>query len=597
MHSPIQQYLDSVHERLFDVHGGEQPKNNPSLAEADPDLCGLAMTTADGYTYTSGDAEVPFSMQSISKVFCYAIALQDRGFRYMDSKIDVEPSGSSFKDLSSEANTGRPKNPLINIGAIAATAQILPDSDGEVFDKILRIMSDCAARQLEVDEISYEADRDGGMHNRALSWFLASWGIIDGDPLPAFDDYSRQCAILTSAKDLSIMASTLTNLGVNPVTGKRVFSRSVAQRVMSVMLTCGMYDDSGDWVSSVGMPAKSGVGGGIISVLPGQLGIATYAPPLDRHGSSVRGLAAHRILSRDLELHFVRTSKAGLSTIRAHETIDHVPSTTRRPESAEAVLAEHGCRAHVLEVMGDLLFSGIEVLSREVATFGSETVCVVVDLSRADHVAEVSIKAISRLATALANVGTALALVDPFDRLDSLLVPVDMRVEIFEDRNDALTWAEDQILIEFGDDSCFPDDSIATPLMFSGLDETIRKKFVSLLKREEYETGEMVRRVGDEFDGIRFIVSGEIHTMTAEDEGGEIIAQLVAGMSFGELALNEVYNQPFDVRAAEPTVVELLSKSAIEKLEKTDPEAAALLWRAIAVEGFIRLGQIMRGVN
>lgn len=597
MQSPIQQYLDSVHERLFDVHGGEQPQNNPSLAEADPDLCGLAMTTADGYTYTSGDAEVPFSMQSISKVFCYAIALQDRGFRFMDAKIDVEPSGSSFKDLSSEANTGRPKNPLINIGAIAATAQILPDSDGEVFDKILRVMSDCAARDLEVDEVSYEADRDGGMHNRALSWFLASWGIIDGDPLPAFDDYSRQCAILTSAKDLSIMSATLTNLGVNPVTGKRVFSRQVAQRVLSVMLTCGMYDDSGDWVSSVGMPAKSGVGGGIISALPGQLGIATYAPPLDQHGSSVRGLAAHRILSRDLELHFVRTSKAGLSTIRTHDTIDHVPSTTRRPEAAEAVLAEYGERAHVLEVMGDLLFSGIEVLSREVATFDKNTVCVVVDLSRADHIAEVSVKAISRLAAALADVDTSLGLVDPFDRLANLLVPVDMQVEIFEDRNDALSWAEDQILRQYGDEDCFPDEAISTPVLLEGIDEKIREKVVSLLKREEYDTGDIVRKVGDEFDGIRFIVSGEVHTLNPEDEGGDVNAQLVAGMSFGELALNETYHQPFDVRVAEPTVVELLSKSAIEKLEKSDPEAAAMLWRAIAVEGYIRLGQVMRGVN
>ena len=170
------------------------------------------------------------------------------------------------------------------------------------------------------------------------------------------------------------MGATLAAGGKNTVTAERVLDEWVAQQTMSVMLTCGMYDDSGDWVSSVGMPAKSGVGGGIISALPGQLGIATYAPPLDQHGSSVRGLAAHRILSRDLELHFVRTSKAGLSTIRTHDTIDHVPSTTRRPEAAEAVLAEYGERAHVLEIMGDLLFSGIEVLSREVATFDRNTV-------------------------------------------------------------------------------------------------------------------------------------------------------------------------------------------------------------------------------
>ena len=167
-------------------------------------------------------------------------------------------------------------------------------------------MSACAGRELRLDEDVLAADLRDGAHNRGLSWFLSSWGIIDGDPTTAFEDYTRQCAVTVTAVDLSVMAATFANLGVNPLTDERVFTEEVVERVLSVMTTCGMYDDSGDWVATVGLPAKSGVGGGIISVLPGQLGIATFSPPLDQHGNSAKGIIVHEEMSEDLGLHFVR---------------------------------------------------------------------------------------------------------------------------------------------------------------------------------------------------------------------------------------------------------------------------------------------------
>ncbi|WP_101652226.1 glutaminase A [Brevibacterium ihuae] len=595
MYAPIQRYLDTVHESLLDIRGGSTKSSNTVLASQDPNLCGLAMTTSDGFTYTAGDAEVPFAIQSISKVFCYAIALQDRGFAYMDSKIDVEPSGSSFADLSSESGSGRPKNALINIGAIAATGQILPERGRTVFDKILSVMSACAGRQLIMDEDVHSQDSQGSAHNRGLTWFLSSWGILEGDPNPAHDDYTKQCAIAVTAKDLSVMAATLANLGVNPVTQERVFDTRVVQRVLSVMLTCGMYDDSGDWVASVGLPAKSGVGGGIISVLPGQLGLASFSPPLDEHGSSVRGLAAHRQISSDLELHFVRTSKAGLSTIRSNETIDKTPSTTRRPEAAEKVLAEHGHQAHVVEVMGDLLFSGAEVLSRAVAVFGDDTECIVIDLSRADDIAEVSVGQLSRMARALDESGIALGLVDPDDRLAELMVPVEMDVEIFGSRNEALTWAENRILEEYGDADCFPDEEADRPTLIGSIDPEFREKIAEHLVDEEYAAGDVIRRIGQKFDGIRFITSGTVHTLSPADRGREVVSILTAGMSFGELSLNDHFKQPFTVKAETDTEIKLLPKDAIEKMMETDPITVSHLWRAIAVEGYARLGQVLRG--
>lgn len=597
MYAPIQKYLDDLRHDLLRVQGGSTDSPNTVLAEQNPNMFGLAMTTSDGFTYSSGDADVPFAIQSISKVFCYGIALQDRGFVFMDSKIDVEPSGSSFNDLSSESGSGRPKNALINIGAIAATAHIIPERGESVFDKILRVLSACAGRSLEIDEGVYQADSEGGAHNRALSWFLSSWGIIEGDPVPAHENYTRQCAVATTAKDLSVMAATLANLGVNPVTGERVFDTKVVQRVLSVMLTCGMYDDSGGWATSVGMPAKSGVGGGIISVLPGQLAVSSFSPPLDEHGSSVRGLAAHRHMSSDLELHFVRTSKAGLSTIRSNETIDKMPSTTRRPEAAEQVLGEYGHLAHVVEVMGDLLFSGVEIVSREIAKFGDDTVCIVLDLSRVDDVAEVSVRSLSRLARALDSAQIALGVVDPDDRLTELMVPVEMDIAIFGVRNEALTWAEDRVLLKFGDEDCFPDEETERPTLLDSITEEYTEVIEKHLIHETYDAGDVIRKIGQRFDGIRFIVSGTVETLAAAEDGRDVMSVLTAGMSFGELALNEHLKQPFTVRAQTDTEITLLTKQALEELMETDPVTVAHLWRAIAVEGYVRLGQVLRGYS
>src|SRR5699024_2762492 len=223
-----------------------------------------------------------------------------------------------------------------------------------------------------------------GAHNRGLAWFLSSWGIIDGDPGAAFDDYTRQCAVSVTAADLSVMASTLANLGVNPVTGARVFTEEVVERVLSVMTTCGMYDDSGDWVTTVGLPAKSGVGGGIISVLPGQLGIATFSPPLDEHGNSASGIIVHEEMSADLGLHFVRAASVGRSSVRGHGTIDVIHSTVRRPAEADLVLAEHGDHAHVVELVGDIQFAGFEAVSRLIGEL-DDPLCVVLDLTKVDN--------------------------------------------------------------------------------------------------------------------------------------------------------------------------------------------------------------------
>lgn len=603
MRSPVQSYLLSLHEtvscadpfadaRLSRHRTAAAPEPEADalvLYDANPTRMGIAMTTADGHTYRVGDADVPFSIQSISKVFVYGLALMDAGFDAVDSKIDVEPSGSAYNDISSESGSGRPKNPLINIGAIAAASLVKPDEGQTVFDRILATMSACAGRPLSLDQDILDQDLRAGAHNRGLSWFLSSWGIIDGDPAPAFKDYTKQCAVTVTAADLSVMAATLANLGVNPVTGERVFTEAVVERVLSVMTTCGMYDDSGDWVATVGLPAKSGVGGGIISVLPGQLGIATFSPPLDEHGNSARGIIVHEEMSADLGLHFVRAATVGRSSIRSHATVDIAHSTVRRPAEADAVLAEHGDRAHLIELVGDLQFSGFEAVSRLIGDL-DEPLCVILDFTKVDELSDVTIDSLHRLADAMAEAGISLSVVD----VDGLLADhvETMGIRTFAFRYAALAWAERLVLEQFGDESCFYDPEYTHAPMLDSLEPQHRRVIIDLLVKERYRPGEVVRAIGDDFDGIRFMRAGEVRTYSAD---GGLLAVLRAGTTFGEFALNPDGGQPFDMIATSDTTLDFLPAADIDRLGVDDPATAAALWRSITVNGYTRLAQAVRG--
>ena len=290
--SPVTEYLRRVVAELREVEGGAVNTSIPELAGADPGTVGIAVATVDGALYQAGDTKHEFCIQSISKAFTYAQALTDRGADGVFEKIDVEPSGDAFNEISLQPETGRPSNPMINAGAIAATSLVRNTSHGTRMERILRLYSACAGRRLRINKNVQAQERRAGDRNRALGWLLTSRGIIDGDPTGALDDYFGQCAVMLNCVDLARMGATLAAGGRNPVTGERVLEPAVVSDVLSVMSTCGMYDDAGRWALRVGLPAKSGVSGGVIAVLPGQLAVAVFSPPLDRHGNSVRGVAA-----------------------------------------------------------------------------------------------------------------------------------------------------------------------------------------------------------------------------------------------------------------------------------------------------------------
>lgn len=393
MSHQVQHYLDRVRAEFAGVDDGELASYIPELTQVDPNRFGLALSSSDGYVYESGDAAVEFTIQSISKPFTYALALDRSGLAAVDAKIGVEPSGEAFNEISVDKSTKRPKNPMINAGAIAAVSLVPASSPDERFALIQDYYSAFAGRRLELDLDVYASEKSTGNRNRAIAYMLASFGVLEDDPDDVLDVYFRQCSLNVTAIDLARMAATLARNGVNPQTGRRVTDAAVVRRTLSVMVTCGMYDAAGDWVSAVGMPAKSGVGGGILAVLPGQLGIGTYSPLLDAKGNSVRSVLLCRKLSEELGLHFLTVSRDSRATLRAvYEPHDNI---------------------RVYETHGDLLFCGAEQVVRTVDRGGDDFVVGILDVSRVDDIDDAAKGLLSGMSTALYDRGKAGFIVDP----------------------------------------------------------------------------------------------------------------------------------------------------------------------------------------
>ncbi len=401
----VQHYLDRIRAEQIELRDGALASYIPELSTVDPESFGLSLSTSDGYVYESGDTAVEFTIQSVSKPFTYALALDLIGQDAVDAKIGVEPSGEAFNEISVDNVTKTPKNAMINAGAIAAVSLVPGAGADERFDRILEFYSACAGRRLHVDMDVYGSEKATGNRNRAIAYMLASFGVLDGDPDEVLDVYFRQCSVRVTSTDLARMATTLARGGCNPMTGRRVIGAKVVRRTLSVMVTCGMYDATGDWVSAVGMPAKSGVGGGIVAVLPGQLGIGVYSPRLDARGNSVRGVEVCRNLSSQLGLHFLSVTRESSSTLRA--------------------VFEISPGVRVYEVQGDLLFAGAEQVLRTAERDRDSYDVAVLDVTRVDDINDAARAMLTGMRAHLAAAGKEAYLVDP----DGRVVPADRRDE------------------------------------------------------------------------------------------------------------------------------------------------------------------------
>ncbi|KAI5356499.1 Putative beta-lactamase/transpeptidase, glutaminase, STAS domain superfamily [Septoria linicola] len=359
MKSPIPDYLQRVLDHARPDDSGAPAGYIDVLAKADTSRLGVAIAMVDGNIYSAGDDNVEFSIQSISKAFVYALAIEDAGLDVVLSKIGVEPSGDAFNELSLHEGSNRPMNPMINAGAITAHSLVVgPNATAEQrTDRILNVMSKLANRDLKVCEEVYEAELKDWDRNMGLAHMLKAASIISCDPREVVKGYIRQCSINVTVRDLALMAATLSNAGYHPVTGERIFPRTSVRQVLSVMTTCGMYDAAGDWVSNVGIPAKSGVAGGILGALPGQVGLAAFSPKLDDKGNSVRGVTICEQLSHDMGLHMMDVSQIARSTVNTAIVTIKTAATDKEHPGEE-------CRAAIFHMRGAVRFSGAEILTR-----------------------------------------------------------------------------------------------------------------------------------------------------------------------------------------------------------------------------------------
>ena len=305
----LQNYLEGLHRSLAGLDAGDVASYIPELMKADPAGFGIALTTVDGHVYQVGDSRQPFTIQSISKVVTYGLALEDRGTEAVLAKVDVEPSGEAFNSISLEPETGRPRNPMINAGAIATVALVEGNTPESKFAHMLQCYENYLGHPVEMDEDVYRSEKSTGHRNRAIAHLLRNSNMIENEPDDVLDLYFQQCSLLVNCEDLALIGATLANNGINPKTGIRALQDRYVPAVLSVMSSCGMYDYSGAWIYKIGMPAKSGVGGGIVAVLPGQFGLAVFSPRLDERGNSVRGIAVCKQFSADFGLHMFHQSK------------------------------------------------------------------------------------------------------------------------------------------------------------------------------------------------------------------------------------------------------------------------------------------------
>lgn len=302
--------LREAHTRFGSLRGGALPTYIPELAKADPDRYALAACTVDGDVFTVGDADHRFTLQSCSKPFMYALALDLHGVARVHERVGVEPTGYAFHSLHRiESGTNRPFNPMVNSGAIAVADLVRKVHAEDPVARLTSWMAAMAGRDgVEIDGQVFESERTTGHRNRAIAHLMKHFEMIENVD-DALDLYFRQCSVLVDVRDVAVMAATLAGGGRNPVTGRQVLPPENIKHVLTVMLTSGLYDFSGRWAFEVGLPGKSGVSGAILAVVPGVMGLAAFSPPLDERGNSVKGLAAMRWLSAELDLHQLRVPR------------------------------------------------------------------------------------------------------------------------------------------------------------------------------------------------------------------------------------------------------------------------------------------------
>lgn len=328
--------LNELHLRYRDCMDGAVADYIPELAKASPSWFGISVVTASGQVYDVGDYDRPFTIQSMSKPFAYGLALEDRCREAVLKRVGVEPTGDPFNSIIKLDACNRPHNPMINAGAIATTGLIAGGDPTERLNRLLDMFGRYIGNRPNIDMSVFVSERTTGHRNRSIAHLLLNFGVIGANVEEILDLYFQQCSVLVTARDMATMAATLANQGVNPITNERAIARPYVRDLLTVMHTCGMYNYAGEWAYTVGLPAKSGVAGGVIAVVPGHFGICVYSPPVDERGNSVRGIRVCEDLSQNSGMHmFDAWPEQGSLLDRIDGVADQAPAlpgSSTRPE-------------------------------------------------------------------------------------------------------------------------------------------------------------------------------------------------------------------------------------------------------------------------
>ena len=588
--SPILHYLESLHARVAPLADGAVADYIPELALADPAHFGICIATADGFVYEVGDTRVPFTIQSISKPLTYGLALETHGEDPVLDRIGVEPSGDAFNAISLRPQTGAPLNPLINAGAIAACGLVPGATLEERAGHILRTFSRYAGRELDVDERVYRSESETGHRNRAIGWMLRNFDILGEDPTLTLETYFRQCAIRVTCHDLALIGATLANGGVNPVTGERALAEGCVQNVLAVMATCGMYDFSGEWLYRTGLPAKSGVGGGILAVQPGRLGLGLFSPRLDGQGNSVRGIAACRELAAELRLHLFEPSLHALPAVRLATTRRSVASKRRRPPVAADYLRHVGSRIRLYHLQGALVFASLEPVIRELIQHAGDTAYFILNLRMVQRMdpaatrllvatrAELRRPASPSCSARRAHGGT------PGRRRDGPRGLLRRRRFRTGARREPAARAP---LSRCGVGG--PGGARAMRA-FAGLGPDELALLARKLTRRSYHSGQTMLAAGQASDELFVITDGMAMVSLATEGGIARLDAITPGMTFGELAFIDHSPRSANVTALGEVECLVLTRTAFDEL---DAEAPAIKIRmlqnlSLAVTGMLR---------
>ena len=325
--SPARQTLRDLHTKHAADVSGIVADYIPELAKANPEWFGISVVSVDGQVIEVGDFEQTFTIQSISKPFVYGLALEDHGREEVLTRVGVEPSGEAFNSIVLDQKSNRPFNPMVNAGAIA-TADLIGGKDlTDRINRLVGLFHRFTGHEVHVDSAVFMSERFTGHRNRAMGHLMLNFGMVGPRVEETLEFYFQQCSVLVSCHDLAVMGATLANRGINPVTGVCAIEEEHVKDVLAIMYTCGMYDFSGEWAYRVGLPAKSGVSGGIMAVVPGKLAIGVFSPRLDARGNSVRGIKVCQELSHQFGLHLFESSPTGRSLFDKQGTV--LPSWPR----------------------------------------------------------------------------------------------------------------------------------------------------------------------------------------------------------------------------------------------------------------------------